>query len=240
MYPILFSIGSLNFYTFGFFVSLAFIAGFLVIYLLFKKDKKPNLDSLIDRFLIIMLSAIIISHVAYYLTYRDQFSSWLQILYFWQGGMISYGGFIGAILAYGWFYKRNLLHNLDILAIGFLIGMFFWRIGCTLTGDHPTISSNDWYAINNQMPSTLFESIGGLVGFIIASMIYLKNKLRVGLIFCLIISYYGLVRFIVDRWRLDPKIGDLTTGQLTGLVMIAIGLIALIGLKLYDRVRRKK
>ena len=61
-----------------------------------------------------------------------------------------------------------------------------------------------------------------------------------GIIFSSTIFYYGLLRFIVDRWRIDPMVGNLTNGQVTGVVMMILGLIAIFGLILYDRNRRTK
>ena len=110
MYPILFSIGKINFYSYGFFASLAFIAGYLVIYQLFKKDGHKT-DDLVDKCLLIFIAAVLVSRLAFYLVYHDQFNHWYELFYIWQGGMISFGGLLGGLISYGYFYKKNLWHN---------------------------------------------------------------------------------------------------------------------------------
>lgn len=229
MYPILFSIGPLNFYSYGFFISLSFITGYLIINLLFKK-MKYNTDSLIDNCIVIFIVAIVISRITYYIIYYNQFDHWYKIFYLWQGGLISYGGIIGALLAFIFYYKKNIWKNLDILAVAFWAGLIFWRIGCMLAGDHPTINSNSWFAINNHVPTSLFESIGGLIGFIIFSYLYLRDFFTSGKLFALTLLTYGLIRLIIDQWRLDPKIGIFTNGQFAGLILSIIGLLILIDL----------
>lgn len=243
MHPILFSLGKIHFYSFGFFASLAFIAGFLIIQYSFKKLGKKT-ENLIDKLLVVFLIAILTARVSYFVIYYNQFDYWWEIFYFWRGGMISYGGLIGGLIAYAGIFRKNLRANLDILAIAFLLGLFFWRIGCTLAGDHPTLNSNAWFAINQYIPVTLFESISGLIGFFIAWIIVSKKILKNGYLFNLVIIYYGLIRFIIDRWRIDPMLGNFSTGQISGIIMIVLGTIAISSLLLYDKgklsIRRKK
>lgn len=244
MQPILFSLGKIHFYSYGFFASLAFITGFLIIEYFFRKRGKKT-ENLIDKLLVVFLIAILAARVSYFAVYYNQFNHWWEIFYFWQDGLISYGGLIGGLVTYAWIFRKNLRSNLDILAMAFLMGLFFWRIGCTLAGDHLTLISNDWFAINQHIPVTLFESISGLIGFFMAWIIVSKKILKNGYLFNFVIIYYGLIRFIIDQWRVDPMIGKFTTGQISGIVMIILGIIVISGLILYDkgklliRMRRK-
>ena len=144
---------------------------------------------------------------------------------------------IGALLAILWKFKKNLLQNLDIIAIGFLLGTFFWRIGCTLTGEHLTVASNNWFSIQGHIPVPLIESISGLIGFLIAYYIYKKSKMIAGYMFSFIIIYYGLIRLVIDQWRVDDKIGLLTVGQLSGIILIVLGFIAITRLTISNKLK---
>lgn len=230
MYQILFSIGNINFYSYGLFAALAFIVGFCVIEKLYR-FKHLNTNNLLDKYFIIIIFSIIFSRLAFFIVYYNHFSNWYEIFYIWQGGLISYGGMIGALLAILWKFKINIWQNLDIISIGFLLGTFFWRIGCTLTGEHPTVVSNSWLSIQGHVPVPLLEAVGGLVGFIIAMYVYKKYKLIAGYLFCIVTIYYGLVRLIIDQWRIDNRIGSLTVGQVSGIVLIVLGIITIVYLK---------
>lgn len=239
MSPILFSFGKIHFYSYGFFASLAFIAGYLVVYKLFPFQGKKPAD-LLDKCLMVFLLAIIVSRLSYFILYHQQFDPWWEVFYIWQGGLTSYGGFVGGLLAYSWYFRKNLRTNLDILAIAFLAGLFWWRIGCTLSGDHPTLASQAWYAINGHLPVPLWESLSGLAGFLLTLGLYKRAILQAGYIFALVVIYYGLIRLVIDHWRIDPMIGSLTTGQFSGIIMAILGIIALLNMIVYDKKRKRE
>lgn len=235
MYPILFSIGSVNFYSYGFFVSLAFIAAYLAIYFL-AKAKKLAIDFLFEKMIGVFLVGMIFGHLSYFFFYRDQFVYWSEIFYFWQG-LTSFGGIFGGLLAIIWLFRKNFWQWADVFGIGFLIGVFFWRIGCFLTGDHPSAFSPAWMTIKGEVPVPLFESLLGLLGAGIAYLIDQKKFFKTGYLFWLVIGYYGLVRLIVDSWRIDPMIGELRWGQFIGLGLV---IIAVIGIIVTQRRKRSK
>jgi phosphatidylglycerol:prolipoprotein diacylglycerol transferase len=238
MYPILFSLGKISFYSYGFFVSIAFLASFIIIYQL--NNKKITAENLIDKLFIVLVAGIIGARLVYVALYPEFISHWWQALYFWQGGLVSYGGIFGGLLAYIFIFKKDLCKNLDILSVGFLIGLFFWRIGCTLAGDHPTMFSHSWFSINGTIPVPLFESLSGLIGFILASIFYKKKILASGILFFITFFYYGLIRFIIDRWRIDEYIGNYTIGQITGLIIMIVSTVSLIIFIYYRKINSKK
>ncbi len=64
----------------------------------------------------------------------------MQILRIWEGGLSSYGGFVGAIAGtalWTWRRKLPLLPVGDIMAFAFPIGWLFGRTGCFVVHDHP-------------------------------------------------------------------------------------------------------
>ncbi|MBU0551679.1 prolipoprotein diacylglyceryl transferase, partial [Myxococcota bacterium] len=60
-----------------------------------------------------------------------------RILRFWTGGLVFYGGVIGAILTMIWFLRRErvaVLPVADTIIPALAIGQFFGRLGCLSAG----------------------------------------------------------------------------------------------------------
>lgn len=230
MYPILFSISNINFYSYGFFVALAFIVCYLVLYLLAKKEKLP-IHNLLEKLLLVFLIGVIFSRISFVILYPQLFNNWKEYFYFWQGGLISFGGMLGGIIAFVFFFKQKLLRWLDIFTLGFFIGAVSWRIGCFLSGEHPTVSSTAWYAISGHAPAILFEMIASLAAFIIFSFIYQKKWIEKGVLIFYGLIWYGLTRVVVDRWRDDPFVwGEWRGGQIVGVFLVLVGIISIIAM----------
>ncbi len=226
MHPILFSIGQVNFYSYGFFISVAFVAAYFITEYLAKSRKLP-VNDLFEKMVAILLVGIVVGHVSYFICYRDQFLHWYEIFYLWAG-LTSFGGILGGVAAMLWVFRKNFYAWGDIIAVAFLFGVFFWRIGCTMAGDHPCLYSTAWYAINYQIPVPLMESLLGLIGGIVFLWLFIKKIFKPGFLFWLAIAYYGLVRLIIDHWRIDPTILGLNYGQAVGIVCIIIAILGII------------
>lgn len=233
MYPILFSIKGVNFYSYGLMVALSFLATASLMLYLAKKQKLYSLV-LFDQLILLFFAGLIGARLLYFILYYNQFSHWYEIFYFWQGGMVSFGGFAGVLLLAAYFFRKNLLSWFDIIAVSFLLGLFFWRMGCFLAGDHPQVVSDSFLAIQGGFPSILLESLFGLLGLGIFYHLYQQLKSRPGLIFFMVMIYYGLLRMILDQFRIDPMIWGLRTGQLTGIALVIVGIIAIIILRRKD------
>ncbi|OGD65551.1 hypothetical protein A3F08_02670 [Candidatus Berkelbacteria bacterium RIFCSPHIGHO2_12_FULL_36_9] len=227
MYPILFSIGGVNFYSYGLLASIAFFSGALLIINLAKKNKLYY-PQLFDHLLWLFLAALFGARLSYFIVYNNQFNYWYEFFYLWNGGMISYGGMLGVLLAAVYIFKKDRLKWLDIIGLAFLLGVFFWRIGCVLTGDHPQIPYSGFLSINGEFPAILIESLLGIIGFAIFFKLFDKLKKIPGLVFFQIILFYGLVRIFVDNFRIDPEMIGLSTGQVVGMLLVVAALIGII------------
>jgi len=133
----LFHIGSLNIYSYGVMVALAFLTG---IYLASKRAKQLNEkpQNILDLCLFIIISSIIGARLTFVLTYWPYFqNNLIKIFYLQEGGLVFYGGMILAVITAVVFLKLNKLKifkYLDILAPSLAIGHAFGRIGCFLNG----------------------------------------------------------------------------------------------------------
>ena len=96
MYPILFRLGSLTIYGYGFFLVIAIFAGGI---LAFRKARKEGLriplEQIADLFFYIVLSAIVGSRLLFVLIHFKFFrENPLSIFKIWEGGLVFYGGLL--------------------------------------------------------------------------------------------------------------------------------------------------
>lgn len=138
MRPILFSLGSLNFYSYGFFAALGFIAGGAIIEYLAKKKKlltsKHRQYFLIDALLLALIIGIISSRLLYILIYNlifrvEPFSLVSNLL---GGGFVFFGGLLAGLLVVHYWLKDEGLPTLawfDPIMVGVTVGLTISEIG---------------------------------------------------------------------------------------------------------------
>lgn len=239
MRPILFSIGPINFYSYGFMVSIAFFVTMGIFYLLARSKKLWHKDTF-TRFIISLIYVLVFARLAFFFAYYDKyFTNWWEVFYFWNGGLVSYGGIIGMILAFIILFRPRLLENLDILGVAVLGGGIFWRIGGILAGSYPTKVSQFFWTVNGGFPAVEVESILLLIGFLIFYFLYKKNYFQSGNIFFAVIGYYGLLRIFLDQYRIYPVlVSSVNIGQFIGILFLVISIISIVLLKII-RVQQK-
>jgi len=230
MNPILFTILGVNFYAYGLFVALAFLTCYFLMNYLTQKNKLSN-NLLLEKLLGVLLGGIIFSRILFYLLYDIGTLPWFSIFNLNQGGMVSFGGIVGGFILFFIIFRKNIWQYADIMGISFIGAAAVWRLGCLIAHDHPGIFSTAWYAINFEAPAILFEIVGSTIGFILFSFIYSKKYFNSGILFFLILSWYGLTRIIVDAFRDDPLIYNFRGGQIAGIIMILTSIIGILILK---------
>lgn len=144
-----FKIGPLAFYTWGFFVALAFLAGAAYA---FWQGKKIGVEfkKIIYLVIFIYLGAIAGARLFFVLQRPgDFFGDPSQILRISEGGMMFYGGLFGGLIA-GWLYIRRLENRwalIDALAPAIPLAIAIGRIGCFLINDHQGVLTSLSWAI---------------------------------------------------------------------------------------------
>ena len=131
-------------HTYGLLIASGFILG---IWLAQREGKRRGQDpeQIADLTFWILVSALVGSRVYYILVnWHDYFEAGTflantafgripRVLAIWEGGLVFYGGFIGAVLV-AWFYMRrhrmNFLAHADTLIPSVALGHFFGRLGC--------------------------------------------------------------------------------------------------------------
>ena len=139
MHPILFHLGSFPVHSYGVMIALAFLFGLWTATL---RARRENISSekIADVTLWLMVGAILGARIVYVTTYwREEFADqpFSEIFMIQHGGLVYYGGLIGATIA-GMIYihwkKLPLWKTADVIAPSIALGSVFGRTGCLLNG----------------------------------------------------------------------------------------------------------
>ncbi|NLD93516.1 MAG: prolipoprotein diacylglyceryl transferase [Fibrobacter sp.] len=250
MHSELFHIGSFPIHSYGVMLALSFLFGIL---LSSYRAKKAGLDPNIipDVAFWVILAAIIGSRLYYVGLHFEEFKdNLLSIVNPFQGGsigiggLVMYGGFIGAVVAGVIFFKVKKIPFLpyaDAMAPSVGFGIMLTRIGCFLNGccyggaghgpfsaSFPLSSPAGAYQAHIHADalymSQLFESAGGLV---IGLTVLLIGRFKpfVGLQFYVVGVMYAILRFMVDFSRFyseSEKLGTLSHNQVVCIVLFIV------------------
>ncbi len=137
MRPILFQIGPIPVYSYGFMMALAFI---VADYLLAREFKRLRLNvSYANEMLVLaIVSGIVGARLLYLIENLDDFLKAPLEMLFSAGGLTWYGGFIAAFIVLFIYVKRKklpVMKVLDAIAPAAALGYGIGRIGCHLSGD---------------------------------------------------------------------------------------------------------
>ena len=190
----------------------AFMACMTHLILLGKKEGRSS-AFVSDLGFWIMIGGIIGARIAYVLANRRTFAASPGMIFrLDQGGLIYYGGFIGAALLVIAFARRQhepLWPLTDFIATALPLGHAIGRIGCFLNGCcYGTSSTLPWsVAVDGVMrhPVQLYEAVGNLVIYAVLFVLY-RRRQRDGRIFALYLISYPLLRFVMEYFRGDDRI----------------------------------
>ena len=224
--------GLVTLQTWGLFLGLAFLVGYLFF---LKQAQKHGIEQnkIIWLVLVLFLAGVFGSRLAFVLQYSIDFSKFFHV---WNGGLTFYGGFFGALIA-GWFYikkaKLNFWQIADILTPILAIGIFIVRIGCSLINDHQGAITNlpwaiQWLDGSLRHPVAEYLALNALIMFFVLS--FLKKRLKkTGHLFIVFLIWYSLARFFLgftratDTVLADAHYFNLTISQWISLfILIAI------------------
>jgi phosphatidylglycerol:prolipoprotein diacylglycerol transferase len=172
----------------------------------------------------------------------------------WYGGFV--GGAV-AIYFVARRYGVRFLPTADMVAPGILIGHAFGRMGCLLSGDGdwglPTkmpwgmafpnaivgwnsqtvlkLNAHDqlvsgFYPGVRVHPTPIYEAVLYVAIFAFLWSIRKRNRVE-GRIFYLFLILAGAARFVVEFWRINPRVlWGLSEYQLFSILMVAVGTVA--------------
>jgi phosphatidylglycerol:prolipoprotein diacylglycerol transferase len=249
MHPILFRLGGLAVYAYGFFVAIGFVAGVIFATLRARKEGIP-FERVVDLFFYTVLSAILGSRILFVLINLDVYrENPLQIFKIWEGGLVFYGGLILAIgvsIGYMRWHRLPIWKFADLFSPSIALGLFFGRIGCFFAGCcYGRETSLPWGIIftdPNSLarlnvplhPTQLYEATSSLIIFFFLNWME-KKKTFDGQLFWLFLFLYSVTRFFIEMLRDDPRgflfRGLLSTSQGVGIFLAILSIFVLFYLK---------
>ncbi len=192
----------------------------------------------------ILIPAIIGARALHVISYWDDFAgkSLFHIVNIRGGGLVFYGGFIGACLGTIYYarVKKIPLWNLaDALAPSVALGHAFGRLGCLMTGccfgkvcdlpwaikypeGHETFPSH-------VHPTQIYESLLNFALYGFLAWFYRRKKFD-GHVFALYLIIYAMLRCVVELFRADYDkseyfLGLISPGQLISIFIITFGIV---------------
>jgi len=170
---------------------------------------------------------------------------------FWQGGLVWYGGLLGAG-GYGiyflWREGFPVLKGIDMTGMVIPLGVFFGRLGCWFGGCCFGHQSEHWSAVSFPgwspasesqyregllshpgleslpvLPTQLYEAVGCLAIAAFCTLWLHPRKRFDGQVFVVSMALYAIVRFFLEFIRADDRgaLWMLSTSQWIGLLIVA-------------------
>jgi phosphatidylglycerol:prolipoprotein diacylglycerol transferase len=219
VHPILFHIGSFPVHSYGVMIALAFVFG---LWTATRRARRENISSeaIADVTLWIMVGTILGARAVYVVTYwNDEFAGQpvSEIFAIWHGGLVFYGGLIGAIITgaiYLRWKKLPLWKTADVLAPSIALGSVFGRIGCLLNGccygracDLPwAISFPPGNPLGSPTtpvhPTEIYDALLNLGLYFFLAWLFRRKKFD-GQIFATYLLCYAVTRSFVEYFRGD-------------------------------------
>ncbi len=242
MRPTLIQIGELGIPSYGLMLALSFLVAILLVK---RAAKHFSISPVVIENLAfyLMLGVIIGGRLLYVMFHWPQYEhDLLGIIRVWEGGMMFYGGFLGALIASLFYLHRENLSVLlfgDLIAPAIALGEFFTRIGCFLNGCcFGTPSSLPWaitfpehcvagsspvgdYALH---PTQIYTAL-----FSVALFFFLNKRLyrkhTTGEVFSLYLIFSGIFRFSIDFIRYYENAANFWINQIIALALVLVGLV---------------
>ncbi len=241
MHPVLLNLGPLEIRTYGVLVAIGF---FTAIYFAAFLAEKQGIKKYIiyDLGFVIILSSIIGARLLYVVVWHKYyFKNFPEIFMIWKGGMVFYGGLLGALVGSILYVK---IKKLSFLKLGDLCMPFvalahsIGRLGCFYNGCcfgkvdekcgivFPVLEDG-----KPHLPTQIYESILNFINFVILIFLFRYFKKKQGFIFYLYFINYAIIRIIIEFFRGDEERGKilfLSTSTFISIVLLIAGITGMI------------
>ena len=241
MHPILVSFGPITLYTYGLLIACAFLASTLLAVRL-AKDEGIDSQTVYDLAFWVIIGAIIGARLLYVIVeYKTFANAPLDAFKIWNGGLVYFGGLMGALVSALFFLRKNRINYLrmgDVAAPCIALGQAIGRLGCFAAGccygspsdlpwavmfeDHDSLAPLGVHLHPAQIYSVLMN-----IGIFGVLLFLRKRALFTGQIFFSYLILYSTGRFIVEFFRSDERgsvlDGLFSTSQFISVVLFAIG-----------------
>jgi phosphatidylglycerol:prolipoprotein diacylglycerol transferase len=251
VHKVAFSLGDWTIYWYGVLVAAGFLAG---LWTASRRGARGGLppEKILDAGPWLILGAIVGSRLLYVISNWQDFAGkpLLAMLNIRQGGLVFYGGLIGATLAtlaYLRWKKLPILKFADALAPSIALGAFFGRLGCFMNGCCYGQTCGQPWAVHfpadsdagsaGRHPSQIYDSLLNLALYAGLAWLYRRKRFD-GQVFAAHLTCYALLRSFVELFRGDYERSKyLLGGWVTPAQFVSLGIFA-VGLLLLWRLRR--
>jgi phosphatidylglycerol:prolipoprotein diacylglycerol transferase len=253
MYPILFSVGPISFYSYGILVSIGFFVSVLLLIRLVERASL-NLQFLADHFFSLLVFSIVGARFFYIVLFWEEYSFDLwRMFYFWEGGFLVWGGIIFFLILFSYYCrksKENFPGWLTVLLPPAILWALFESIGSFLDGKNFGVQTSLPWGVQFDNPAMPFAGVSVhptqlyTAFFLILFYLWLKFKWREGKktispSFGYVgVFIYALFQFIIDFLHGDfvPYFFGLRVTQILALLVAIFFLI----LYLLDRSSKRQ
>lgn len=249
MHRIAFQFGAFTVTWYGILVATGFLAG---LWTASRRALRENIhpETIFDLGPWLLIGTIVGARTLYVVSYwKESFAGEpiSEIFMVQHGGIVFYGGLIGASLAcilFTWRKHLPLWRVADILAPSIALGSFFGRWGCLTFGccygrpttlpwgihfppDNPSSHTYDGSALH---PTEIYDAMLNLALYVFLAWLFRRKKFD-GQVFAVYLICYAVCRSFVEYFRGDYTpvhyVGPLTPGQLVSIGIVVVGAILL-------------
>lgn len=186
------------------------VAAVVSLYLTKKRTPAQYHRALEDVIPFMLLGAVLGARGLYFIQQPDLWMQPWKFFTFWEGGLVSYGGMVGAILGFYYYFRWKKLPVAlicDAMAPTALVGWGIGRIGCFLSwyNEFGTPSTLPWaFSVDgdSRHPVMLYLSICLITAGVILMKQPTERPFRVT---GMALMAEGVIRSTLDTWRdYDP------------------------------------
>jgi len=248
VHPEALHIGSLVIHWYGILLAVGFMAG---VWTAGRRGLSAGLNPgvLSDLAMWLLAGGVLGARVLHVVTYwESDFAGkpFIEVFAIWKGGLVFYGGLIGAAVAgtaFALWKKLPWFKTADALAPSIALGSFFGRLGCLMTGccygakcDLPWAirfpSEHETQGVPVH-PTQLYDSFANLLLYLGLAWLYRRKKFD-GQVFAVFLIGYAVLRSTVEMFRGDygeHRVGAITPAQIVSVVILAAGVVLLVVLR---------
>lgn len=240
MDKVAFYVGSWPIYWYGVLVAVGFIVGLWTASRRGQRDGLPA-ERIMDTGPWLIIGAVVGSRVLHVITYWEtEYAGkpFLELFNLRQGGLVFYGGLIGASLAlilYLRWRKLPLWKTADALAPSIALGAAFGRLGCLMNGccygretdlpwsiHFPPTHETAGVGVH---PNQVYDSLLNLALYAGLAWLYRRKRFD-GQVFASYLVGYAFLRSFVEFFRGDYTRAEYLVGWLTPAQFVSIGVLA--------------
>jgi phosphatidylglycerol---prolipoprotein diacylglyceryl transferase len=137
MFPILTKFADITIHTYGVMLALGFLLAILVA---MRGARRVGLDPnlVMDLSFYFLIAGLVGSRLFYVVGHWEDFRQHpMEMVMFWRGGLVFYGGLILSFIVGVWYVKKHRLNFpklADVIAPSIAIGQTMGRLGCFSAG----------------------------------------------------------------------------------------------------------